>query len=105
MELDKSTLLSVKGGAIKGLAYIITISIGSLVSLIAGIIDGYMNPLKCRRWFMMKLGDDYLLTIKGGTITSTMLNAVSRLITTILELGRTIGSSIYRYRKKDYCKS
>ena len=54
---------------------------------------------------MMKLGDDYLLTIKGGTITSTMLNAVSRLITTILELGRTIGSSIYRYRKKDYCKS
>lgn len=54
---------------------------------------------------MKILDDKYLLTIKGGTITSTMLNAVSRLITTILDLGRTIGSSIYRYRKKDYCRS
>lgn len=49
MKLDKKTLLNVRGGAIKGLAYIITLGIGSLVSLIAGIIDGYMNPIKCRR--------------------------------------------------------
>lgn len=41
--------MDVKGGAIKGLAYIITIGIGSIVSLVAGIIDGYMNPIKCRR--------------------------------------------------------
>ncbi len=49
LELNKTELLHIKGGAIKGLAYIITIGIGSLVSLIAGIIDGYMNPIKCRK--------------------------------------------------------
>ena len=49
------------------------------------------------------LDEKTLVKIKGGSISSTMLNAVSRLITTILELGRTIGSSIYRYKKKNYC--
>ena len=52
----------------------------------------------------MVLDEKTLMNVCGGTISSTMLNAVSRLITTILELGRTIGSSLYRYRKKDYCK-
>ncbi len=49
MLLNENELHQVKGGAIKGLAYIITIGIGSLISLVAGIIDGYTNPLKCRR--------------------------------------------------------
>ena len=53
---------------------------------------------------MSILDNNTLKAIKGGTISSTMLNAVSRLTTTILELGRSIGSSLYRYRKKDYCQ-
>ncbi len=53
---------------------------------------------------MKELDYKTLTMVKGGTITSTMLNAVSRLISTIMELGRTIGSSIYRYKKRDYCK-
>lgn len=49
LELSKIELLNVRGGAINALAYIITIGVGALVSLIAGIIDGYMNPIKCRK--------------------------------------------------------
>ena len=49
MILEKNELFNVTGGAIKGLAYIITIGIGAIISLVAGIIDGYMNPIKCRK--------------------------------------------------------
>lgn len=48
MKLETSELLEIKGGAIKGLSYAIMFSIGSLVALISGIIDGYLNPIKCR---------------------------------------------------------
>ena len=47
--LNNDELMNVTGGAIKGLAYIITIGVGAIISLIAGIIDGYMNPIKCRK--------------------------------------------------------
>ena len=51
----------------------------------------------------MLLTELELIDIKGGAssgITSTFLNSVARLITTILDLGRTIGSSIARYKTK-----
>ncbi len=53
----------------------------------------------------MRLNDLELIEIKGGAgvITSTFLNSVARLITTILDYGRTIGSSIARYKNKKYC--
>ncbi|MCI8498334.1 MAG: hypothetical protein HFG33_02940 [Bacilli bacterium] len=54
----------------------------------------------------MLLTELELIDIKGGAssgITSTFLNSVARLITTILDLGRTIGSSIARYKTKNYC--
>lgn len=51
------------------------------------------------------LNETELLNIKGGatTISSTFLNSLARIITTILDLGRTIGSSISRYKNKNYC--
>lgn len=54
----------------------------------------------------MKLTECELQGVKGGAssgITSTFLNSVARLITTILDLGRTIGSSIARYKSGNYC--
>lgn len=47
-KLEDYELEKIEGGAIKGLGYIIAVGIGGLISLIAGIIDGYMNPIKCR---------------------------------------------------------
>lgn len=52
----------------------------------------------------MVLTDNELLFIKGGAVSSTFLNAISRLITTVLDLGRTIGSTIYRYKTGNYCR-
>jgi len=52
----------------------------------------------------MKLNNELLINIKGGAISSTLLNAFSRLISTVIDLGRTVGSSIYRYKNKNYCR-
>lgn len=52
----------------------------------------------------IKLDDEKLKCIVGGTLTSTMVNAISRLISTLVDLGKSIGSSIYRYKHGVYCR-
>lgn len=46
---------------------------------------------------MVKLTNEQMLEIIGGaSITAAFLNGLSRAITTIMDLGRTLGSSIRR---------
>lgn len=52
----------------------------------------------------MSLNKETLENIYGGGFSSTLLNAVSRLITTVLDWGRTIGSTIYRYKSGNVCR-
>lgn len=54
---------------------------------------------------MEKLNDEETSLIVGGAISmnATFLNAIARVISTVLDLGRTVGSSISRYKKKNYC--
>lgn len=51
----------------------------------------------------MKLSKQELSKIYGGAISATLLNAISRTISTILNFGRTVGSSIRRLYTKNYC--
>ena len=53
----------------------------------------------------MILNDKYLYNIKGGgtSLSATAFNAVSRLVSTLLKLGQTVGSSIRRMITKSYC--
>lgn len=46
-----------------------------------------------------------LIKITGGAdlITSTIINALVRLVDTTLELGRTLGTSIRRYTDGNLC--
>lgn len=46
-----------------------------------------------------------LKTIYGGkfSITVSFFNAISRYITTVKDLGETVGSSIRRILKRSYC--
>lgn len=46
MKLEKENLVEIKGGAV-GLKTAILIGVGGLLVLIAGILDGYLNPIKC----------------------------------------------------------
>ena len=46
--------------------------------------------------------DEELANISGG-LNGTIINAISRLISTLLELGRTIGSSLNRFKHKNKC--
>lgn len=52
----------------------------------------------------MKLTNKELVETKGGAITASLLNAVSRGVNTIYELGRNIGSTIRRISTGKYCK-
>ena len=52
----------------------------------------------------MILNKEELLSLIGGSaISSPLLNAISKLITTLLDWGRAIGSSISRYKNGNYC--
>lgn len=49
------------------------------------------------------MNDYELLKISGGGVSGSILNAVSRLINTLLELGRAIGSSFRRIKTNNKC--
>ncbi len=53
----------------------------------------------------MKLKEQELYSINGGgiTINATLINAFARAISTVLDLGRTVGSAIRRLYSKNYC--
>ena len=51
----------------------------------------------------MLLNEEELNMIKGGSISATTINALSRLVSTFMKLGQVIGSSIRRAITKSYC--
>ena len=52
----------------------------------------------------MELKQEQLKNIDGGaSITSAMLNAISKAVNTLYELGRQTGSAIRRLVKNKYC--
>ncbi len=46
MKLKETEMINIRGGAF-GLKTAFFVGIGGLITLIVGIIDGYMNPNKC----------------------------------------------------------
>ena len=51
----------------------------------------------------MKLNKQEMQNVEGGAITSAMINAVTKVVNTLYELGRSTGSAIIRLIKKTYC--
>lgn len=51
----------------------------------------------------MKLNQEQMKQIDGGAITSAMLNAISKAVNTLYELGKATGSAIRRLIHKTYC--
>ena len=51
----------------------------------------------------MRLNDNELFELKGGSISATYLNAIARSALFLLELGRTLGTAIRRGFSKNYC--
>lgn len=52
---------------------------------------------------MMELNNQKMYEVEGGTFTSTMLNAISKAINTLYELGKQTGSALRRIAKNSYC--
>lgn len=51
----------------------------------------------------MVLSENELIEVTGGGVSASLLNALSRAITTSLSLGQIIGSAIRRVFSKKYC--
>ena len=53
----------------------------------------------------MKIKENELFEVQGGgiTVNATLINAFARAISTVLDLGRTVGSAIRRIYSKNYC--
>ena len=52
----------------------------------------------------MKISDDVLLEIYGGSVSSTFINAIVKGIFLIVELGKSLGSSIRRVSDNRICE-
>ena len=51
----------------------------------------------------MKLQNEELINVNGGGFSATYINAIARTFNTVLNFGRTVGSSIRRIVGKNYC--
>ena len=52
---------------------------------------------------MIKIENNELVKINGGGLTAAYLNAAARAVNTLLDFGRTVGSSIRRMVSRKYC--
>ena len=51
----------------------------------------------------MKLNKKEMQNITGGAISYSLINAITKAITAIFDLGKSTGSAIRRIVKKSYC--
>lgn len=51
----------------------------------------------------MNLNKEEMLKVDGGAITSAMINAISKAVNTLYELGRQTGSALRRIISNKYC--
>lgn len=51
----------------------------------------------------MKLTKEEQLNIYGGSVSSTMVNAIVKGISLLIELGRSLGSTIRRVSENNMC--
>ena len=51
----------------------------------------------------MKLNNQELLCIVGGSVTAALVSAVVKVFTTIMDFGRKVGSTIRRGISRNYC--
>lgn len=52
----------------------------------------------------MILKEEQLITLKGGSVSASFLNSISRFINTILNLGQILGELIGRAFGRKICK-
>lgn len=50
------------------------------------------------------LNNEELILVRGGAITATLLNSISRLMDTLYNLGQSVGTTLRRLVGKKVCK-
>lgn len=52
---------------------------------------------------MKKLNMQQLSKVKGGAFSSTILNSITKAVSTVFSLGQAVGSALRRFRTGNYC--
>jgi hypothetical protein len=52
---------------------------------------------------MNYLTTEELVTVRGGAISSSMINAVTKAVSTLFSLGQAVGSALRRNITRNYC--
>jgi len=105
MQLSNKELMTITGGAFtSALIWKLLAILGTAVVSI-GIFDGFTNPIKCRKWGdMMLLSNIELIEVTAGVnLSGSLISAFTRGITVLLDLGRSLGSSIRRVTRGRLC--
>ena len=51
-----------------------------------------------------ELKENEMLDIDGGTLTSSLINAISKIVNTLYDIGEATGSAIRRITNGKYCR-
>lgn len=102
MELNKREMCEIVGGV----SWELLAAIGGFIVYLIGAVNGYTNPNQCNNWErrkMYELKAKEMKAVYGGSISSQILNAISKMIEVIYTLGESTGSSIRRLTSGEYC--
>ena len=98
-KLSKEEMLNVTGGISWGLW-----GIGGVIfTFILGFFEGVMNPIKCGKQ-VFKVSKQELLSIYGGiSFSGTLINAITKMLTQVYDIGRRFGTGLLRGKTKNFC--
>ena len=106
MILKNEELKDIKGG---GMSFGLLASLVGLGAFLIGVLDGIMRPLSCYQEgeINMILNVCKLKEIRGGAsniFSATFFNAIARSLSTLADIGRSLGTSIRMIFSRRVCK-
>lgn len=99
--INDNKLREIDGGS----KLVVGLLIASGITFLIGVIDGYIRPLKCNQEaYMVKLEKKDLVNVEGGLkLSASLFNSLAKGVNTLLNLGRSLGSSIRRIGSNNLC--
>ena len=53
---------------------------------------------------MRRLNEDQLIRVTGGSVSYSLINAITKAVTSLYDFGRGVGSTLRRIRNNSYCR-
>lgn len=98
-KLSKEEMLNVTGGISWGLW-----GIGGVIfTFILGFLKGLWTQLNVESE-VFKVSNEELLSVYGGiSFSGTLINAITKMLTQVYDIGRRFGTGLLRGKTKNFC--